>query len=151
MVKLSFFSDFRVFSYFSFKKGLITPFKGLSQGLGEGLGKGLGQCLGQRIGQGIGQGLGPGLGPKLNFLGHVIRAENEDPIKPVTAIRKKVGKRRVGNPSKDWVEEGVKTVWKKVRHQVGQSDRRHPFRKRNFRACHQQCLHILERATDKIF
>ena len=92
---------------------------------------------------------------KLRLLGSVIRAENEDPIrqvtlKPSTATRTKVHHRRVGKPRHDWVQEGMKKVWK-ITHEVDQSDSRHPFRRRVYKGNKQQRLNILEWAIDKRF
>ena len=52
---------------------------------------------------------------KLKFLGHVIRADDSDPMKQV-ALRDgsikgtKIGKRRVGKPKLDWIQEGKRAL-----------------------------------------
>ena len=58
---------------------------------------------------------------KTKLLGHVIRADNSDPMRKVTFAPNTVeewgfAQRRVGRPKDQWVHESKKAVWKKCRH-----------------------------------
>jgi len=55
------------------------------------------------------------------LLGHVIRADNNDPMRKVTFAANTIeewgfDKRRVGRPKDQWLFETKRTVWKKCRH-----------------------------------
>ena len=57
---------------------------------------------------------------KLRLFGHVVRAEDEDPMRQValeksTIKNKAAVKRRVGKPKLDWVHENIKNAWKQLR------------------------------------
>ena len=62
----------------------------------------------------------------------------------------KVGRRRVGKPKLDWIQEG-KSAWKTFRNELDHSERRHPNRRRKFKAKLEQDMQILEWAIEKIF
>ena len=54
----------------------------------------------------------------MKLLGHVVRAENNDPMRQVMFRSGRVeelhvGKRRVGKPKLDWVRQGKIQVWEK--------------------------------------
>ena len=56
---------------------------------------------------------------KLKLLAHIIRADNEDPMRQVALKQgsikdKNVGKRRVGKSKLDWVHEGRTSAWKAI-------------------------------------
>ena len=58
---------------------------------------------------------------KTKLLGHVIRADNSDPMRKVTFAPNTVeewgfAQRRVGRPKDQWLHEAKKTAWKKCRH-----------------------------------
>ena len=58
---------------------------------------------------------------KTKLLGHVIRADNDDPMRKVTFAQNTVeewgfAQRRVGRPKDQWIHESRKAVWKKCRH-----------------------------------
>ena len=53
---------------------------------------------------------------KAKLLGHIIRADNEDPMRQVTFVRDSINinytnKRRVGRPRGKWVESTLKQAW----------------------------------------
>ena len=55
------------------------------------------------------------------LLGHVIRADNNDPMRKVTFAANTIeewgfDKRRVGRPKDQWLFETKRTAWKKCRH-----------------------------------
>ena len=63
---------------------------------------------------------------KLELLGHVITADNADPMRQVALKQgsikdKKVVNRRMGKPKLDWVQEGRKSAWKTFRCEIDQS------------------------------
>jgi hypothetical protein len=58
---------------------------------------------------------------KSKLLGHIIRADNDDPMRkvtfaPSTIVEWGFASRRVGRPKDQWLFESKKTVWKKCRH-----------------------------------
>ena len=58
---------------------------------------------------------------RLKLLGHVIRAEEDDPLKEVIFIRetmevKTIGWRRVGRPKVHWIHTVLETAWNEIRH-----------------------------------
>ena len=60
-------------------------------------------------------------GRRLKLLGHVIRAEETDPLKEVTFNRetmevKTIGWRRVGRPKVHWIHTVMETAWNEIRH-----------------------------------
>ena len=92
---------------------------------------------------------------QLKLLGHVITANNTDPMGQV-ALReglieeKKIGK-QVGKSKLDWIQEGKKSAWNKFRNEIDQADRRNPNRRRKYKAKLEQDMKILEWAIAKIF
>ena len=85
---------------------------------------------------------------KLKLLGHVIRADSDDPLsqvslKPGAATLKKVGKRKVWKPKQDWLQEGMKQTWKTFRHEIDQTGCRNPDKSGKYRDKFEQHLHIL--------
>ena len=87
---------------------------------------------------------------KLKLLRHVIRADdNEDPLRQVafkagSVKGARVEKRRTGKPKMDWIWEGKKQVWKKLRHETEQSERRNPGRRRKCKGKWKQDVSIFE-------
>ena len=58
---------------------------------------------------------------KSKLLGHIIRADNNDPMRKVTFAANTIeewgfDKRRVGRPKDQWLFESKRTAWKKCRH-----------------------------------
>jgi len=54
-----------------------------------------------------------------NLLGHLIRCENEDPLRQITfqndsARRNIIGKKRVGKPRQNWIHQAKKHVWNNI-------------------------------------
>ena len=62
----------------------------------------------------------------------------------------KVGKRRVGKPKLDWIQEG-KNAWKTFRNEIDESARRQPNRRRKYKAKLEQDMQMREWAIDKRF
>ena len=57
----------------------------------------------------------------MRLMGHVIRVDNEDPMRKVTFKENTIqewafDKRRVGRPKDQWTEATKKAIWKKHRH-----------------------------------
>ena len=53
---------------------------------------------------------------RAKLLGHIIRADNQDPLRRVTlqndtAYRHNLGKRRVGKPEQNWIHKAKQHVW----------------------------------------
>ena len=93
---------------------------------------------------------------KLELLGHVVRAENDDPMRQVTlkkgSIRNSAaGTRRVGKPKLEWVHENRKIAWKQHRIETDQSHRRKPDKRRKYTATISQDISIRGWAMDKKF
>jgi hypothetical protein len=58
---------------------------------------------------------------KTKLLGHIIRADNSDPMRKVTFAENSIeewaiNKRRTGRPKDQWIEETKRAAWKKCRH-----------------------------------
>ena len=58
---------------------------------------------------------------KANLLGHILRADNEDPLRqvsfqPNTAYRVDYGKKRIGKPKQNWLHQTKKYVYTDVLH-----------------------------------
>ena len=56
---------------------------------------------------------------KTQFLGHILRAHNTDPIRAITfehnsATPINIGKRRVGGPRQHWATETLLNAWKQL-------------------------------------
>ena len=92
---------------------------------------------------------------KLELFGHVIRVDNEDPMRQVALKQgsitdKNVWKRGVGKPKLDWIQEGRKCAWNTFRSEIDQTDRRNPNRRKSgAKFC--QNVKIMERALGKKF
>ena len=74
----------------------------------------------------------------MKLLGHVVRAENDDPMRQVMFKSGRVEelnvvKRRVGKPKLDWVRQGKIQVWKKFRAEIDQSHTRNPEKRKNIK------------------
>ena len=55
---------------------------------------------------------------KMKLLGHVVRADNKDPMRQVTfekgnVTERTVGKRRVGKPKLKWTKTTMQEAWNK--------------------------------------
>ena len=90
----------------------------------------------------------------MSLLGHVIRADNTNPMRQVamddcTITGRTVGKKRVGEPKMDWLLGGKKSAWNSSRKETDESSRRHPERRRKYKAKQEQEMQILEWAIDK--
>ena len=77
------------------------------------------------------------------LLGHVLRAQDEDPMKQIafkagTAGEVEADKRRVGNPRVTWQWSAKKIVWKEFRHEAFKVYSRNPHRVRSFKGSHRQ-------------
>ena len=58
---------------------------------------------------------------KIKLMGHIIRADNNDPMRKVTFAENTIqewafDKRRIGRPRDQWTEATKKAIWKKCRH-----------------------------------
>ena len=56
---------------------------------------------------------------RIKFMGHLLRAKNEDPTRsitfqPNTAKPIQIGKRRIGGPKKHWTNETLKLIWEEA-------------------------------------
>ena len=61
----------------------------------------------------------------MKLFGHMVRAENLDPMRQVTLKKGSIksiatGTRRVGKPKLEWVHENRKDAWKQHRTEVDQ-------------------------------
>ena len=91
---------------------------------------------------------------KLKLLGHVVRADNDDPMRQVTfksgCVKElNVGKRRVGKPKLDWIIQGKVQVWKKFCSEIDQSHTRNPEKRRKHKGKLNRNIKLIEWAMDK--
>ena len=92
---------------------------------------------------------------KLKLLGHAIRADNADLMRQVAFMQgsvndKQVGKRRVGEPRLDWVQER-KNAWKTSTGEIDQADRRTPDETRRIhKAKFNQETNIMEARSSRM-
>ena len=90
------------------------------------------------------------------LLGHVLRAENHDPMRQVT-FNKNTGKpvtftkKRSGKPREQWTEQAMKRVWKEFRHEAPKANASRPNKKRKYKASGRQAKYILQWAKDRKF
>jgi hypothetical protein len=90
------------------------------------------------------------------LLGHIIRTENNDPLrqvslKPDSAIPLNWGTRRLGKPRQKWTESTMKKVRKQLRHEAPKIKSSNPFRKRKYKASSRQHKFIFEWAKERKF
>ena len=72
------------------------------------------------------------------LLGHVIRADNHDPMRKVTfrpnSIRNwRTPLRRVGRPEEQWTEGAKKQAWKKCRHMQDRQGNKKPDKRTKYK------------------
>ena len=73
----------------------------------------------------------------MKLLGHVIRADNGDPLRQVTFREGNIRNARAetirsGKPKMEWSRERKKQIWKKIRHEMDNSDKRKPDKRRKY-------------------
>ena len=89
-------------------------------------------------------------------MGHIIRTSSEDPLRqvslqPNTAKAVAKGIRRSGKPRQRWVDNVLKKVWKKFRHEAPKVNARHPFKRRKYKESDRQCKFIKKWAEERKF
>ena len=94
------------------------------------------------------------LSRKMKLLGHVVRAEDDHPMRQVTfksgrVEELNVGKRRMGKPKLDWVRQGKIQVWKEFRAEIDQSHTRNPEKRRKHKGNLSQDINLITWAMDK--
>ena len=93
---------------------------------------------------------------KIKLLGHVIRADNADPMRkvtfsPNTIVEWGYAHRRVGRPKDQWLYETKKLVWKKCRHMEDRQGHSKPDKKTKFKGKDLQEAYIYTWAEDRHF
>jgi hypothetical protein len=93
---------------------------------------------------------------KRNLLGHILRTNNEDPLRQVS-LQPNSGKplekvkRRAGKPRQRWIDNVMKKVWKKFRSQAPKVMASNPNKKRKFKQSTRQCKYIKSWAEERKF
>jgi hypothetical protein len=87
-------------------------------------------------------------------LGHIIRTENEDPLRQVslqsnTGKPTGKGKRRSRKPRQRWIDNIVKQICNQFRHEAPKMNSSKPSRKRKYKASTRQSKFILEWAKER--
>ena len=93
---------------------------------------------------------------KTKLLGHVIRADNEDPMKKITFLPNTIEEwgfahRRVGRPKDQWLHETKKLVWKKCRHMENRQGYKKADKRTKYKGKTLQEAYIHTWAEDRCF
>ena len=93
---------------------------------------------------------------KIKLLGHVIRADNEDPMRKVTFLPNTIEEwgfahRRVGRPKDQWLHETKKLVWEKCRHMEDRQGYAKPDKRTKYKGKTLQETYIHTWAEDRCF
>ena len=90
------------------------------------------------------------------LLGHVIRADNNDPMRKVTfrpnSIRAwRTPLRRVGRPREQWITGAKKQAWKKCRHMQDKQGWKNPTRRTKYKGKPLQEAYLFTWAEERFF